>query len=207
MRADRLLFIGIGLFWLIVVILAIWLAPPGGAGALTRPGAQLILDGGIRASFALTDHNGREVTERAFTTRPTAWFFGFTQCPDICPTTLAQLTLLLDKLAGDAARLNVVFVTVDPERDPPEVLKQYLSAFDPRIVGLTGTRSAVDAMAKSFFIYQAKVKSPDGGYTMDHTATILLTDAKLRFQGTLDPHEDTDVQLQKLRRLVSRGAA
>jgi protein SCO1/2 len=202
MLATRLLFIGIGLFWLVIIVLALWFGPPRSA-SIMRPAAQLTLDGAIDAFFALTDQDGKEVTERAFTTRPTAWFFGFTQCPDICPTTLAQLTLLLARLGGDADRLNVVFVSVDPERDPPQLLKQYLSAFDPRIVGLTGTRAAIDAMAKAFFVYQAKVPSPDGGYTMDHTASILLTDARLQFQGTLDPHEDMGVQLQKLRRLIS----
>jgi protein SCO1/2 len=111
----------------------------------------------VTRPFELVDANGRTVTERDFRTKPTAWFLGFTHCPDMCPTTLADLTAVLDRLWPDADKINVVFVTVDPERDTPEVLKEYLSSFDPRIIGLTGSREAIDAMAKAYFVHQAKV--------------------------------------------------
>ena len=98
--------------------------------------------------FKLLDQNRRVVTDQDFRTKPTAWFFGFTHCPDVCPTTLSDLTVVLKRLGPEGDKLNVVFGTVDPERDTPEVLKEYLASFDPRIIGLTGSREAIDAMTK-----------------------------------------------------------
>jgi protein SCO1 len=159
----------------------------------------------LTRSFQLVDQNGRTVTGQDFRNKPTAWFFGFTHCPDVCPTALSDLTAVLQRLGPDADKLNVVFVTVDPERDTPEVLKAYLSSFDPRIVGLTGSRDAIDAMAKGSFVHQAKVAQTDGGYTMEHTAKVLMTAADGRFVGTLDHQEPIEGQVQKLRNLIRPG--
>jgi len=152
--------------------------------------------------FHLVSQNGKSVTEQDFRTRPTAWFFGFTHCPDICPTTLADLTAVLKRLGSDGDRLNVVFVTVDPERDTPEVLTDYLSSFDPRIVGLTGERGEIEAMAKGYFVHQAKVRLPNGDYTMEHTSKVLLTGRDGKFEGTIDAQDPIEEQSEKLRRLV-----
>lgn len=152
--------------------------------------------------FNLVNQDGERVSEEAFSAQPTAWFFGFTHCPNVCPTTLLALTQLLAELEDDADRLNVVFVTVDPERDTPEVLNHYLSAFDPRIIGLTGTRAEIDALATAFFVYQARVPQSGGGYTMDHTALVMLTDPDFRFRGTLDINESDEVRSQKLLRFI-----
>jgi protein SCO1/2 len=167
----------------------LWVSPERSAVYVTRP-------------FELVDENDRAVTERDFRTKPTAWFFGFTHCPDMCPTTLADLTAVLDRLGPDANKINVVFVTVDPERDTPEVLKEYLSSFDPRIIGLTGSREAIDAMAKAYFVHQAKVPQHDGNYTMEHTSKVLMTAADGRFVGTVDHQEPIESQVQKLRTLI-----
>jgi len=155
--------------------------------------------------FKLVDQNGRAVTERDFQSKPTAWFFGFTNCPDVCPTTLADLSQVLDRLGPDADKLNVVFVTVDPERDTPEVLREYVASFDPRIVGLTGSPEEIAATAKEHFVHQAKVPLKDGSYTMEHTSKVLLTAADGRFVGTIDHHDPVESQVEKLRALTHEG--
>jgi protein SCO1/2 len=111
---------------------------------------------------------------------------GFTHCPDVCPTTLFRISEVL-KAAGDRGRdLRAVFITVDPERDTPAALKDYLSSFDPRITGLTGDRPEVDAAIKAYRAFARKVPTKDGDYTMEHTAIVYLMDAKNRFVGSFD---------------------
>lgn len=160
-----------------------------------------LLAAAIGGPFALTDQQGQPVTEAALKGHPSAIFFGYTYCPDVCPTTLADLTLWLGDLGADADKLKVYFVTVDPERDTPAQMKDYLSAFDPRITGLTGSREAIDQMLKEYRVYSRKVG--DGpNYTMDHTATVYLLDADANFVGTLDYQEKPEIALTKLKRLV-----
>lgn len=156
----------------------------------------------IGGKFSLTDHQGNAFSDENVHGRPFAVFFGFTHCPDICPTTLFELTDRLNVLGAEAAPLAVLFVTVDPERDTADVMGEYVSAFDPRIVGLTGTSAEVDAMAKTFRAFYRKVPTGDGNYTMDHTAVVYLMGRDGRFVSTLDPHESEQIQLQKLRRLL-----
>ncbi|HRK24171.1 MAG TPA: SCO family protein [Beijerinckiaceae bacterium] len=133
--------------------------------------------------------------------RPYAVFFGFTYCPDICPTTMFELSQTL-KAAGDAVKdFRVYFVSVDPERDTPEQLKLYLSAFDSHIVGLTGTPEEIAAVARQHRAFYRKVPTPSS-YTMDHTATIFLFDRKGSFFGTLDVNEPESARLAKLQRLM-----
>jgi protein SCO1/2 len=152
--------------------------------------------------FKLLDQNGRVVTEQDFRKKPTAWFFGFTHCPDVCPTTLSDLTVVLKRLGPEGDKLNVVFVTVDPERDTPEVLKEYLSSFDPRIIGLTGSREAIDAMTKGHSVHQATVPSANGGYMMEHSPQVLMTTTDARFVGTIDHQDPMETQVQKIRKLL-----
>ena len=158
----------------------------------------------LGAPFRLTSDEGRSISDTDLRGKPTALFFGFTFCPEVCPTTLAELAGLMGELGPDAERLNVVFVSVDPERDTPEVLHTYVSAFDERIRGITGEPDSVRAMAKSYGIYFKRVPTEDGGYTMDHTASVLLLDAAGGFVGTIAYEEGHDTALAKLRRLVSR---
>jgi protein SCO1/2 len=135
----------------------------------------------IGGPFQLVDTNGRPVTEKTLLGKPTAIFFGFTYCPEVCPTTMAEMTAWLKALGPDADRLNVVFVSVDPERDTPEQLKLYLSNFDRRIQGFTGTPEAVAKTAKAYRVYYQKVATDGGGYTLDHSSAIYLFDAQGRF--------------------------
>lgn len=127
---------------------------------------------------ALTDFNGQARTLNDFAGKVQVVFFGFTQCPDVCPTALAELNDVMQKLGPDADRVQVLLITVDPERDTPPVLKQYVTTFDSRFLGLTGTPEQIKQAAASFKAYYAKVPRPDGDYTMDHTAAFYLMDTK-----------------------------
>jgi protein SCO1/2 len=162
----------------------------------------LNLASAIGGPFTLTDQNGSTVTEATLKGHPSAIFFGFTFCPDVCPTTLSDLTLLVQKLGADGDRLKVYFVTVDPERDTREQLAAYLQAFDPRFTGLTGSRAAIDQMLKAYRVYAKKVPTDGGSYTMDHTASVYLLDANGQLTGTLDYHEKEETALAKLKRLM-----
>lgn len=135
----------------------------------------------IGGPFRLVDQNGAEVTEAALKGKPSLLFFGFTHCPDICPTTLFDVSEIYKALGGDGDKLRAFFVSVDPERDTPAILKEYLSSFDPRLRGLTGDPAAIAAMEKAFRVYSKKVPLDGGGYTMDHTALVYLMDKQGRF--------------------------
>lgn len=156
----------------------------------------------IGGPFTLTDQHGNTVTEAALKGHPSALFFGYTYCPDVCPTTLFEISAWLEKLGPDADDLGVYFVSVDPERDTRELLAEYLSAFDPRITGLTGTPEAVAEIVKGYRVFARKVPLDSGGYLMDHTAAIYLLDSDGTLTGTIDYQEDPDTALKKLRRLV-----
>jgi protein SCO1/2 len=161
----------------------------------------------IGGPFTLNNHRGRAVTERDFRGRPMAVFFGFTHCPDVCPTTLGDMTRIMEALGSDADRIHWLFVSVDAERDTPQALADYLSAFDPRIIGLSGTEAQVADVARAFRVYYRKVPLEGGAYTMDHSASVFLLDEEGRFAGTVDHKENEDVALQKLRMLVAGDAA
>jgi protein SCO1 len=149
------------------------------SGHLTGPGKQLTA--AIGGPFSLTDQDGRTATDREFRGRPFLVFFGFTHCPDVCPTTLFEVSEIMRLLGPDAARMGAAFITVDPERDTPAALKDYMSSFDPRLKGLTGDADAIAAVAKAYRVYFKKVPLDQGGYTMDHTAIVYLMDKEGRF--------------------------
>lgn len=159
----------------------------------------------VGGPFTLTGTDGQEVTEKDLAGKPSAVFFGFTFCPDVCPTTLFELTNMMEQLGSDADKINFVFISVDAGRDGPEEMKQYLESFDERIIGLTGTEDQIDVVTKAYKVYHARVPIDDGDYTMDHTASVLLMDANGQFFGTLAYEEATDVMLAKLKRLVGEG--
>jgi protein SCO1/2 len=156
--------------------------------------------------FQLVAQDGQPITEKAFQGKPTAVFFGFTHCPEVCPTTLFEMNGWLHKVDPDGTRLNGFFVSVDPERDTPEVLGQYVSNVTDRVKGISGPPEKVQAMIKGFKIYAKKVpvdeKNPNGDYTMDHTASVFLLDRGGRFAGTIAYGEDPAVAEKKLANLV-----
>ena len=164
-----------------------------GAGPLPLPIDEM--------AFDLTDHRGNQVRPTDWLRRPTIVFFGFTWCPDVCPTTLIDISGWLEELGADAERLNTVMISVDPERDTAVVLAEYLSNFDPRIIGLTGPLSEIERAAAGF---RARFdKGPQGSdYTMDHTAGVFLFRADGRFAGIVDYHEDRRFALPKIRRTL-----
>ncbi len=135
----------------------------------------------IGGAFQLVDQDGRAITDRDMKGKPFLVFFGFTHCPDVCPTTLFEVSEIYSKLGKDADRVGALFVTVDPERDTPAKLKDYLSSFDPHLRGLTGDAAAIAAMEKIYRVYSKKVPLKDGDYTMDHSALVYLMDKQGRF--------------------------
>ncbi len=154
----------------------------------------------VGGPFTLVDQDGRTVTEKDFAGATHLVFFGFTHCPDVCPTTLQQISDVLAALGPKGKAMKVAFVTVDPERDDPASLKTYLASFDPRITGLTGTPEQITAVEKAYRAYARKVPDKNGEYVMEHTALVYVMDAKNHFLGALDisrPPEQTAAELAK----------
>ena len=156
----------------------------------------------VGGPLALVDHTGRRLDARDTEGRPKIVFFGFTHCPEVCPTTLAEISALLDRLGPDVGRLGAYFVSVDPERDRPEVLAGYLASFNPAIRGLTGTPEEVAAVARAYRAFHRKVPVEGGGYTVDHSAVVYLLDASGRFVQALDLAKP-DAALAALRRVLA----
>ncbi len=154
-------------------------------------------------SWQLTDHRKRAVRSADWIGRPTMVFFGFTWCPDVCPTTLSDISGWLEELGPDADRLNIALISVDPDRDTPDVLAEYVANFDPRIAGLTGTASQIAQAAADFRVSYRKVPRDGDDYTMDHTAGVFLFYPDGRFASIIDFHEDRRFAVPKIRRTLS----
>jgi protein SCO1 len=169
-------------------------------GRLSAPVAQQIA--AIGGPFKLTDQNGQAVTDQDLKGHPFLVFFGFTHCPDVCPTTLFEVSEILRALGPDADRMRALFITVDPERDTPALMKDYLSSFDPHLAGLTGDPAAVAAVAKAYRVYFKKVPLDQGGYTMDHTAIIYLMDKDGRFVSPFSLKRTTEAAAADLRKYL-----
>ncbi len=191
--------------------LALWVAVglavlAGGlilSGELARTGTNLPGAARIGGPFVLTSHTGEKFSSERLAGKPYMIFFGFTHCPDICPTTLFEVSKHLEALGKEADKLNVLFVSVDPERDTTDLLGRYLSAFDKRIVGLTGTPAEIAAVAKAYRAIYEKVATSSGDYTMNHTATVYLFDATGKLKSTLTWQEPEDTRMAKLKKLVA----
>jgi protein SCO1/2 len=169
-------------------------------GRLSAPVAQQVA--AIGGPFKLTDQNGRPVSDQDLKGHPFLVFFGFTHCPDVCPTTLFDVSEILRSLGRDADRARALFITVDPERDTAAVMKDYLSSFDPHLSGLTGDAAAVAAVAKAYRVYYKKVPLDQGGYTMDHTAIVYLMDKEGRFVAPFSLKRTTEAAAADLRRYL-----
>ena len=172
---------------------------------MTRTKEQ-VAGGPFGVPFELVAQDGKPITEKAFTGKPTALFFGFTHCPEVCPTTLFELDGWLSKVDPDGSKLQAYFVTVDPERDTPELIGQYVANVSKRITAISGDPAKVLEMVKGFRVFYRKVPldeaKPDGDYTMDHTASVFLLDANGRFTGTIAYGENPEVAQQKLSNLI-----
>ena len=153
----------------------------------------------VGGPFSLTDQNGKTITDADMKGHPFIVFFGFTHCPDVCPTTLYDLSQALNGLGDDAKNIPALFVTVDPERDTPEVMKRYVSNFNPDIRGVTGDPAAIQAMVKAYRGYAKKVPTEDGDYTMDHTAVVYLMGPDGQFISPLNLQRPTAEVVKELR--------
>jgi protein SCO1/2 len=165
----------------------------------TASGPQAAAIGG---AFRLIDQNGRTVTDQDLKGEPSLVFFGFTHCPDICPTTLFDISEVMHALGPDADRAHAVFITVDPERDTQPAMKDYLSSFDPHLAGLTGGLDAITAVAKEYRVYFKKVPLDNGDYTMDHTAIVYLMDKQGRFVSPFSLKRPPEASAAELRRYL-----
>jgi protein SCO1 len=154
------------------LVLMLWVM-----GGLRHVGAAAAIGG----PFQLTDQAGQTVTEKSMQGHPTLVFFGFTHCPDVCPTTLFEMSEVLKAMGKDADRVNAYYISVDPERDTQAAMKEYLSSFDPRLRGLTGSPEAIAKVLSEYRVYAKKVPLKDGDYTMDHTALVYLMDRDGKF--------------------------
>jgi len=151
--------------------------------------------------FNLVGSDGQPFSSAKLNGKAYALFFGFTHCPDVCPTTLARL-VKLRQMAGTGERpFEILFVTVDPERDGPGEVGKYTELFNSPIIGLTGSPAQIDQVKKQFGIFSQKVEQPGGDYTVNHTSTVLLFDRGGKFAGTIAPEEQDDAALAKLKRI------
>jgi protein SCO1/2 len=167
----------------------------GGLRGLTAPAA-------IGGPFQLTDQSGQTVTETSLQGRPTLIFFGFTHCPDACPTALFEISEVLHAMGSDADRVNAYFISLDPERDSKEAVKDYLSSFDPHLKGLTGDPEAIAKVLSAYRVYAKKVPLKDGDYTMDHTALTYLMDREGKFVAPFNLNRPPEVAAAELKKYL-----
>lgn len=172
--ATRPLVIAIAFAASLVVGLLIMFWAMGGVSKVAQPAA-------IGGPFQLTDQNGKAVTDKSLKGKPTLIFFGYTHCPDVCPTSLFEISEVLRVMGRDADKVNAIFISVDPERDTQAAMKDYLSSFDPHLQGLSGDPAETAKVITSYRVYAKKIPTKDGDYTMDHTALIYLMDREGRF--------------------------
>jgi protein SCO1 len=167
----------------------------------TRPSVAANLGDG---DYQLTTASGEVFDRQSFAGAPSMLFFGFTHCPEVCPTSLAEMTAWYETLGDEAKDLKAYFVTVDPERDTPDVIGDYVS-WTGHVTGITGTPEEIAKAAKAWAIYYQKVPLEDGDYTMDHTASIFLLNSEGNFEGTIAYREDSATAIAKLRKLLAAG--
>src|SRR5947208_10003552 len=178
---------------LVGLLLMLWAL--GGLRNVAAPAA-------IGGPFQMTDQTGQTVTEKSLQGRPTLIFFGFTHCPDICPTSLFEISEVLRAMGEDADRVNAYFVSVDPERDNTAAMKDYLSSFDSHLKGLTGDPNEVAKVISAYRVYARKVPRKEGDYTMDHTALIYLMDRDGQFVSPFNLRRTTKEAAAALKRYL-----
>ena len=153
------------------------------------------------SSFSLKDVNNNPINEKSFEGPLTALFFGFTHCPDVCPMTLNKLDIIIDRLEKDNKKLKVVFISIDPERDTPEVMRDYLNSFGDQFIGITGEAEKIFKLSKSWGIVKEKIFTEDGNYTLNHSSPIiLLKDGK--YVATIRQQDDIKRSLKKIKKYL-----
>lgn len=196
---------------LLFALVVLFIALVTGAGALwlTRSGPGGPIGTGdalVGGPFGLTNQDGKRVTDQDFRGKYMLIFFGFTFCPDVCPSELQVMSAALDELGPQGDKIQPVFITIDPERDTPEAMKLYVSNFHPRMVGLTGSEADIAAVAKAYRVYYAKAKSPEGAapgdYLMDHSTILYLMGPDGRFVKHFTYGTDVKTLVDGLRGVV-----
>ena len=165
--------------------------------------AGSVLSSAIGGPFRLVDQNGKPFTDADLKGRWHLVFFGYTHCPDVCPTTLNDLALAMDRLGKARDKVGIVFITVDPERDTPEAMKSYVASFDAPVTALTGTPEQVAEAEKAYRVYSAKHPTGNGNYDMDHSAVIYVLDPQGRFTATFTPDTGPDAIAERMQKLLS----
>ena len=165
---------------------------------------QTVEDNIGRGDYSLVATDGGTFSEAALRGQPSAVFFGFTHCPDVCPTTLGDIGVWQEELGADAGKVRFWFVTVDPERDTVDILRDYIS-WTPGVTGASGPRAEVDKAISAFKVFAQKVPLDGGGYNVDHTAYVMLFDGRGRFDRIISYQEPTESAVRKLRELIARG--
>jgi len=168
-----------------------------------RGAAGTLLASAIGGPFRLVDQNGKTVTDADLKGKWSLVYFGYTHCPDACPTALNDIAVALDELGPKRAAVRPVFITVDPERDTPEVLKSYVTAFDTPILALTGTAEEIAQAAKSYRVYYAKHPETGGDYSMDHTSIIYVMDPQGRFTASFTHESSPEEIAERLKKLLA----
>ncbi len=178
--------------------------PEARARLLPAAGVKVIGQALVGGPFTLTDHTGKRVTDQDYRGRNLLVFFGFTFCPDVCPSALQVVSAALDKLGPKADRFVPLFISVDPERDTPAQLASYVQSFHPRLVGLTGTPAEVEAVVKAYRVYVRKVSDPKStaGYTIDHTSLIYVMGPDGAYRTHLAHTTNADALAERLAKLL-----
>ena len=189
------------ILWVLVAVAAIGatvlfvFAPPRNPAVADIGGGQ----------YQLVNQRGEPVDQRMLEGHPSLLFFGYTHCPDVCPTTMAEIAGWYEQLGAEAGTLQAFFVTVDPERDTPDMLDSYVSWVSDKVTGVTGERAEINKMMQAWRAVGEKVPGTDGEYTMNHTASIYLVNSEGEFEGTIAYGEESAVALEKIKRLVAEG--
>ena len=168
-----------------------------------RGAAGTLLATAIGGPFNLVDQDGKTVTDAALKGKWSLVYFGYTHCPDACPTALNDIAIALDELGPKRAEVRPVFITVDPERDTPEVLKAYVTSFDAPILALSGTREEIAQAAKSYRVYYAKHPEAGGDYSMDHSSIIYVMDPQGRFTASFTHENSPEEIAERLKKLLA----
>ena len=190
--------------WVLVAIAAATFAYLSMSPASQQePKGDAIALSGMGGPFTLVGSDGKPFSSSALSGKPHAIFFGFTHCPDVCPTTLARLVKLRNNLGKGDTSFQILFVTVDPERDGPSEVGKYAELFNSPVTGLTGSPAQINQVKKQFGIFSRKVPDESGSYSVDHSSTVLLFDGNGRFTGTIAPEETDKAALAKLKRITA----
>ncbi len=194
-RTARPLVIATAFAASLVVGLLLMFWAMGGVSKVTQPAA-------IGGPFQLTDQHGKTVTDKSLKGKPTLIFFGYTHCPDVCPTSLFEISEVLRAMGADAGKVNALFISVDPERDTPSTMKDYLSSFDPHLEGLSGDPAETAKVLTEYRVYAKKVPTKDGDYSMDHTALIYLMDRDGKFVSPFNLKRSPEEAAAELKRYL-----